>query len=73
MEKSNSRPIPWVFFISKLIGARLLVLVGLSLVILMFGTGTPMARLIPSEGVTAYSTRSTTMCGSFTRTKTGAR
>jgi aquaporin Z len=29
----------------------LLVLVGLSLVILMFGTGTPMARLIPSEGL----------------------
>ena len=26
-------------------------LVGLSLVILMFGTGTPMARLIPSEGL----------------------
>ena len=27
----------------------MLVLVGLSLVIFMFGTGTPMARLIPSE------------------------
>jgi hypothetical protein len=30
--------------------ARESVLVGLSLVILMFGAGTQMARLIPSEG-----------------------
>ena len=49
MEDSKSRHIPWGLFVSELIGTALLVLVGLSLVILMFGTGTPMARLIPSE------------------------
>jgi aquaporin Z len=49
MEDSNSRHIPWGLFVSELIGTALLVLVGLSLVILMFGAGTPMARLIPSE------------------------
>ena len=41
---------PWRIFRSELIGTAVLVLVGLSLVILMFGTGTPMAVLIPSEG-----------------------
>jgi len=51
MENSNSRHIPWALFLSELIGTALLVLVGLSLVILMFGTGTPMASLIPSEGL----------------------
>ena len=43
MEDSNSRHIPWALFVSELIGTALLVLVGLSLVILMFGTGAPMA------------------------------
>ena len=32
-------------------GTAVLVLVGLSLVIVMFGTGSPMAQLIPSEGL----------------------
>jgi aquaporin Z len=41
----------WRPFLSELIGTALLVLVGLSLVIMMFGTGSPMARLIPSEGL----------------------
>ena len=36
-------------FLSEFIGTAALVLVGLSLVILMFGTGSPVARLIPSE------------------------
>jgi len=49
MEDSNSRRIPWALFVSELIGTTLLVLVGLSLVILMFGTGIPKTRLIPSE------------------------
>lgn len=40
---------PWQAFLSELIGTALLVLVGLSLVIFMFGAGTPMARLIPGE------------------------
>ena len=51
MENSNRRHIPWALFLSELIGTALLVLIGLSLVIFMFGTGTPMARLIPSEGL----------------------
>jgi glycerol uptake facilitator-like aquaporin len=38
-------------FLSELVGTAALVLVGLSLVILMFGTGSPMARLLPGEGV----------------------
>jgi aquaporin Z len=51
MENPNSRHIPWALFVSELIATALLVLVGLSLVVFMFGTGTPMARLIPSEGL----------------------
>jgi aquaporin Z len=43
--------IPWRPFVAELIGTALLVLVGLSLVIVMFGSGTPMAGLIPSEGL----------------------
>ena len=41
----------WQPYLSELIGTALLVLVGLSLVIIMFGSGSPMARLIPSEGL----------------------
>jgi aquaporin Z len=49
---SQSFPgIPWRIFVSELIGTALLVLVGLTLVILMFGTGSPMASLIPGEGL----------------------
>jgi len=51
MTKPNGPRIRWALFVSELIGTALLVLVGLSLVILMFGAGTPMARLIPSEGL----------------------
>jgi aquaporin Z len=49
MEGSNDRRIPWALFASELLGTAVLVLVGLSLVIFMFGEGTPIARLIPSE------------------------
>ncbi|MFZ0242742.1 MAG: aquaporin [Desulfobacterales bacterium] len=48
---ANSRPLPWRKFASELVGTGLLVLLGLSLVIFMFGVGTPMASLIPSEGL----------------------
>ncbi len=41
----------WRLFVSEMIGTALLVLGGLSLVIVMFGTGSPMAQLIPSEGL----------------------
>ena len=39
----------WRLFFSELIGTALLVLGGLSVVILMFGDGSPMARLVPNE------------------------
>jgi aquaporin Z len=39
------------FFISEFIGTALLLLVGLSVVIFMFGSGSPMAQLIPSVKV----------------------
>lgn len=51
MSDQNGGHFPWRLFVSELVGTALLVLVGLSLVIFMFGTGTPMARLIPSEGL----------------------
>jgi aquaporin Z len=47
----NGGRFPWRVFLSELIGTALLVLVGISFVTIMSGTGTPMARLIPSEGL----------------------
>jgi aquaporin Z len=41
--------LPWRVFVSELVGTALLVLVGLSLVILMFGEGSPIKRVLPSE------------------------
>jgi aquaporin Z len=37
-------------FLSEAAGTALLLLIGLSLVIVMFGAGSPMVRLLPSEG-----------------------
>ena len=50
---NNSAPerFPWRIFFSELIGTALLVLGGLSFVIFMFGAGSPMARILPSEGL----------------------
>jgi aquaporin Z len=42
--------LPWQVFVSELVGTALLVLVGLSLVILMFGEGSPIKGVLPSEG-----------------------
>lgn len=41
----------WPLFVSELVGTALLVLVGLSLIIVMFGTGSPLPAMIPDEGV----------------------
>ena len=49
-EDRNGRRFPWQLFSSELVGTALLVLVGLSLVILMFGAGSPMVRVVPGEG-----------------------
>jgi glycerol uptake facilitator-like aquaporin len=51
MNAGNGSRFPWRVFFSELVGTALLLLVGLSMVIVMFGTGSPMARLIPSEGL----------------------
>jgi aquaporin Z len=51
MEAPNNQPFPWRLFLCELCGTAALVLVGLSLVIGMFGTGSPMTQLIPSEGL----------------------
>ena len=48
-DRSRQRVL-WQPFLSELIGTALLVLVGLSLVILMFGAGSPIVRVVPDEG-----------------------
>ena len=42
--------IPWLVLRAELLGTAALVLVGLSLVILMFGDGSPIPGVLPSEG-----------------------
>ena len=51
MKAPNHQPFPWRLFFSELSGTAVLVLVGLSVVIGMFGTGSPMTQLVPSEGL----------------------
>jgi aquaporin Z len=51
MKDQNGRPLPWQLFVSELVGTALLVLIGLSVVTLMFGAGSPLAGLIPNEGL----------------------
>ncbi len=50
MTDRGRRGLPWHLFASELVGTGLLLLVGLSVVILMFGDGSPGARAIPDEG-----------------------
>jgi aquaporin Z len=47
----SSAPFPWQALASEMIGTALLLLIGLSLVIFMFGAGSPVAVAIPDEGV----------------------
>jgi aquaporin Z len=51
MNEPSPESFPWRIFFSELIGTALLVLVGLSLAIFMFGAGSPMAQVLPSEGL----------------------
>jgi hypothetical protein len=58
-------------FFSELVGTALLVSGGLSVVIFMFGEGSPMARLVPNETLRtmlspSYTTLRTTAGGSST-------
>ncbi len=43
--------LPWQVFVSELAGTALLILVGLSLVIFMFGEGSPVKSVLPGEGL----------------------
>jgi aquaporin Z len=51
MEAPNNQPFPWRLFLCELSGTAVLVLVGLSFVIGMFGAGSPMTQLLPNEGL----------------------
>jgi aquaporin Z len=51
MNECDERRVPWRPYVAELVGTGLLVLVGLSLVIVMFGQGSPMPRLLPSDGL----------------------
>ena len=51
MHAPISQRFPWRLLMYELGGTAVLVLVGLSLVIVMFGTGSPRAPLMPSEGL----------------------
>ena len=48
MEEEDAKPSRWKLFWAELVGTGLLLLIGLSSVILMFGEGNPVERLIPS-------------------------
>jgi aquaporin Z len=51
MKDQNANSFPWQLCFSEWVGTALLVLIGLSLVILMFGTGSPIIGIVPSEGL----------------------
>jgi aquaporin Z len=50
-EARSRLPKEWTLWCSELVGTALLVAVGCSIVIVDFGTGSPVARLMPSEGM----------------------
>jgi aquaporin Z len=50
MDREEERKLPWQPFLSEFAGTALLLLVGLSLVIVLFGVGSPIPRLLPAEG-----------------------
>ena len=49
-KKDNDQKFPRRIFFAEMLGTALLLLIGLSLVILMFGSGSPVPRLIPGIG-----------------------
>ena len=42
--------VPWQVFVAEFVGTALLLLIGLSIVIVMFGEGSPIAEIVPSVG-----------------------
>ncbi len=47
MEENTGHSFPWSKFLAELAGTAILLLIGLSLVIFMFGSGSPMENFIP--------------------------
>jgi aquaporin Z len=52
----DSGQMPWRLFLSELVGTAVLLLGGLSIVIFMFGTGSPMERILPSVKIRQVTT-----------------
>jgi aquaporin Z len=50
-ETEQDKSFPWSLFLSEVIGTALLVLGGLTCVILMFGEGSPLTRILPDAGL----------------------
>ena len=50
MADSKASRTPWRLYIAEMIGTGALLIGGLSVVIFMFGKGSPMAALFPDEG-----------------------
>jgi aquaporin Z len=51
MDGGTDQRVPWQPVVSELVGTALLVSIGLSIVILMFGDGSPLVRIVPDEGL----------------------
>ncbi|HET9793831.1 MAG TPA: MIP/aquaporin family protein [Thermoanaerobaculia bacterium] len=52
MTKRGARSrFPWRQYLSEMIGTAFLLAIGLSIVVFMFGSGSPMERLVPNEGL----------------------
>jgi aquaporin Z len=51
MDQQIRESFPWTQFLAELAGTAILLLIGLSLVIFMFGTGSPMTAFIPNIAV----------------------
>ena len=51
MKEEGDRRFPWRLFISEFFGTALLVFLGLSLVTVMFGSGSPILGVVPDEGL----------------------
>lgn len=56
MGHPRSAKFPWQNYLSELIGTALLLCVGLSFVILNFGTGSPVIHLVPGAGLRRFIT-----------------
>lgn len=57
-ESTPGKPNPWAMFFCEMMGTAILVMAGLSLVIVTFGSGSPVAAILPSvrlrQGLTGF-------------------